>query len=199
MKVINPLGMSLICLVVATASSAAACYSAHSYKNAMINEQVRLDLECTENRQRYTDTQKSRIMYEKYHDRFLKYQNEGLFGKEERIEWAKILEHFSAELRLPLLRYEIEPQRNIELVGTRPVAGVEVKASSMKITADILHEGDLLDLLNRLETHTTGNFSVKKCKLTSEAYRESELRYKPEISYVNMICHLDWYTVEISS
>ncbi len=67
------------------------------------------------------------------------------------------------------------------------------------MTAGALHEGDVLYLLTELRKRAKGYFSAQSCDLISRIEKQDELRYQPKASYVNMVCNLEWYTIEVQS
>ena len=193
------LRLSLVLFLVVTILSGSAWFSAFSYSSRQIDEQGKLKLKYAKNKQRYIDANNDLSAYEKYRDRYLKYKKEGLIGEEDRLSWIEAIESFAKELKLPSLRYEIEPQQHIEPTNTNSVVGIEARASSMKIIADVLHEGDFMEMLNRLKKRTKGNFKVKECRLTSTAYQFEKLSYRHDRAYISVNCSLNWYTVKVQS
>jgi hypothetical protein len=105
----------------------------------------------------------------------------GIFGEEKRLEWVEHLR--TIEKRWPgiSIKYDIAPQKILPREGNSPALppippgaklpnGDPVKqfgvfSTDMKLTLQLLHEGDTLAILDELKAANLGLFSVKKCTL----------------------------------
>ncbi len=102
----------------------------------------------------------------------------GIFGEEKRLEWVEHLR--SIEKRWPgvNIKYDIAPQKLLpregggaippippgaKLPNGDPVKQFGVFTTDMKLTLQLLHEGDALAILDELKAANLGLFSVKKC------------------------------------
>ena len=94
---------------------------------------------------------------------------EGLLGEEQRLDWLEALRDADAALKLPAIRYDIDAQqpwrRTLE-VDTGPYT---LRSSDMTLTLALVHEGDLVRLLERLRTARVGLFSVETCSVGRRA------------------------------
>ncbi|MBN1378703.1 MAG: hypothetical protein JXA04_05665 [Gammaproteobacteria bacterium] len=164
-----------------------------------MDEKSKLERDFAKTRQRYNEARRDRASYKEYLDSFLQYKNRGIIGEEQRLSWIEELETINKRLKLSTLRYEINPQDSAEIVGLKLPNGIKVNSSNMKLTAGALHEGDVLYMLLEMRKKAKGNFAVKSCDLTSRIDQQEGLHYQPKESYVNMVCNLEWYTIEVQS
>lgn len=190
-----PLAVLLVALVI----SISLWSWANTYNTMRHDEYTRLERDNMQARRQYSEARRDRALYKQYLDSFLHYRNMGIIGDEQRLSWIEELESISRELKLSTLRYEISPQAAAEMDGLRLPNGIMLNSSNMKLTANVLHEGDILYLLDELSQRAKGLFAVRSCDLISRIMQNSDFRYRPNASYVDMACELEWYTIEVGS
>jgi hypothetical protein len=190
-----PLVVLLVCVLI----SGTIWSWANAYNETQMGGRSKLERDYTQIRQRYNEARRDRALYKEYLESFLNYRDNGIIGDEQRLSWIEELEVINRRLKLATLRYEINPQSAAEISGLRLPSGLKLNSSKMKLTAGALHEGDVLYLLSELRKNARGYFSAKSCELTSRLNQQGELRYQPNASYVNMVCELEWYSIEVQS
>jgi len=122
-------------------------------------------------------------------------QRKGVVGAERRVDWVEALRASVERLRLPAYRYAINPQE-IHAPDDFAVAGrFRVYASTMHLGLDLLHEGDLLGVLNDLHVFAPDAFSVAGCRLVRVT---GEVRRDPEQANVNAECELKWFNIRMA-
>ncbi|MEF8725218.1 MAG: hypothetical protein V5B30_22600 [Candidatus Accumulibacter delftensis] len=93
---------------------------------------------------------------------FKQLQERGIIGDEQRLDWVELLKEIRDQHRLIDLRYEIAPQRMLEgQLGNDFV----FFASSMKLELKLLHEEDLIRLLDDLRRQAKALIRVKSCRI----------------------------------
>jgi hypothetical protein len=93
---------------------------------------------------------------------FKQLQERGIIGEEQRLDWVELLKEIRDQHRLIDLRYEISPQRMLEgQLGNDFV----FFASSMKLELKLLHEEDLIRLLDDLRRQAKALIRVKSCRI----------------------------------
>jgi hypothetical protein len=108
-------------------------------------------------------------------------EDRGIFGEEKRLEWVEHLR--TIEKRWPgiAIKYDISPQKLVPKEGSNgvvqpiplgaklpngdPVKQFGVFSTDMKLTLQLLHEGDALAIFDELKAANLGLFSVKKCSM----------------------------------
>jgi hypothetical protein len=108
-------------------------------------------------------------------------QSQGLYGEEKRLEWIERLR--GMERRWPglKLQYAIEAQvvqpaagasPNAGGIAAPPVAGapgsarrIELFATRMRLTMTLVHEEDMLRVLEELAQARLGHVSVERCEM----------------------------------
>lgn len=116
---------------------------------------------------------------------------QGRTAAERRLDWVETLRHSKESRRLLGLDYEIAPQRPLDAKQVT-TGGYDFLASPMKLEMPLLHEYDLLGLLDDLATHSQALVSVRRCsieRLPRDATRQSAVLLKAN-------CDIDWITLQ---
>jgi hypothetical protein len=115
----------------------------------------------------------------------------GIVGPDRRLQWVQAVRSSASSLGLPYVRYSTGPQE----VFTAPwlIAGISapVMNSPMELELGLVHELDLLRLLDRLTEHP-GLFHVRSCQL--ERLDSSEAA-KSDAANLSGNCQLSWFSI----
>ena len=122
---------------------------------------------------------------------FVELYRRGVIGDEHRLSWVESLRAAAADLKLPALNFEIEPQSIYAPAFPLNTGAFDVRVSRMALGLGLLHEGDLERLLTRLGERADGLFSVRDCAL-----RRATGGSQPG-SRISAECTLEWYTLEL--
>ena len=115
----------------------------------------------------------------------------GIVGEENRLEWTELLREIRDRRRLPALDYEIAPQRPLD-----PISGDLVfLASPMQLNAHLLHEEDLLRLLDDLHRHARPLLRVRECTLERLPRGAAEGSSAHPRANLRAECQIDWITI----
>jgi hypothetical protein len=115
----------------------------------------------------------------------------GFIGQEKRLEWVDGLRKIHKDRKLFNISYSINPQEPYT-VGFLPNLGrFTLNRSLMKLELSMLHEGDLILLVDELRTAQASPFIVRSCELTRITGAKSN-NFVP-----NMLgeCEIDWLTL----
>lgn len=113
-------------------------------------------------------------------------KNRGLIGAEQRLDWVEILGRIKTARRISGLDYEFAPQRPVDasiLPGGATAGGFAIMASQMRLRMRLLHEGDLLNVLDDLRATAPALIQVRECKIDHSADAQ-----------LNAECTLEWIT-----
>ena len=127
-----------------------------------------------------------------YLPRYLALEEQGLIGREQRLDWIDALREAAREAKVPQLEYVIDAQRPFDTGMELNVGDYRVYASSMRLQLGLSHEGDLLRLLDALRTDVAGLFGVNGCRI---ARRNRELVMAPDARNLDAQCVLNFITV----
>jgi hypothetical protein len=140
--------------------------------------------------------EKEQILKEDY-PRFVGFYNQGIIGPEQRLNWVETLRHAAAGIKIPALRYEIGSRQAYTPGFSLSTAPYQVYTSTMKLNLGMLHENDLVRLLQELDKSAYGLYSVKECAL--KRVFTKRLEQGPQGQNVSAECILLWFTLNLSS
>lgn len=142
----------------------------------------------------YSNIVKDINLLDQYRDLYSGYKSSGLIGEERRLSWIESLVTTNEVLKLPTLTYNLLPQEKFIRPGLKIKRGVELNSSPMELTMGLLHEEDLLALLEGLRLSIKNLFTVESCSLTRSGGIGSPLNTKS----VNLTskCTIRWVTID---
>lgn len=114
----------------------------------------------------------------------------GRTAPERRLEWVETLQSIKESRRLLGLEYEVAPQKRLDEKAT-PVAGYDFFVSQMKLEMPLLHENDLLGLIEDLAAQVEALVSVRRCRL--DRLPGPVQRNSPALKAQ---CDIDWITLQ---
>jgi len=109
-------------------------------------------------------TEEEREIREKLVD-YRKLLAQGVIGDERRLDWVETIGQIKNDYKLAEIKYQIEPQRPLELPGITPSTEVEFRASALKVDMQLLHEGDLFVFLDALRSKLKAHVLVRSCSI----------------------------------
>jgi hypothetical protein len=92
----------------------------------------------------------------------------GIVGAERRLEWSEALQQAGATRRIADLQYRIEPRRALRSAGVVPQR-VAAFASTLAFQATVLHEGEVLALLDDLRRAGNAWHAPRRCAIRRNA------------------------------
>lgn len=108
---------------------------------------------------------------------------QGFIGEERRQAWVSALSEIQKTHQLFEIHYEIGRLTPVNAGFLPPTAPFGLQQSAMKIRLALLHEGDLLTLLEALKEKKLSPYIVKSCEIA-----KIEARLSAQ-------CEIDWYTL----
>ena len=120
---------------------------------------------------------------------FTDLRTRGVIGEEQRLEWSEQISAIRERRRLPQLEYEIAPQTKLESIP----GNFSIHASSMKMSARLLHEEDLINLIDDLRRDARALILVRACALSRLARTVSDTTATP---HLQAECQIEWITLQ---
>ena len=146
---------------------------------------------------RYRNTVNDQAVYGEYVERYKKIEKLGVIEGENRLSWIESLQKVNSKLKLPLLRYELFPQKTLvvesEFNGQERLKVLTVKKTNMTITSGLFHELDLIDIFDGL-SKSKGLYSIRWCQLKNNA-TQGILSVKNHNIFAQ--CLLEWYSINV--
>jgi hypothetical protein len=118
----------------------------------------------------------------------------GIIGPEHRLDWIEALRAAGTRVKIPELEYKLDSQAVVEPEPPLPLGAFNVYGSDMHLALGLLHEGDLVNLLDELDRTAKGLYTVSRCELLREERVKSTDPTRPKL---HAECVLRWYTVDL--
>lgn len=119
----------------------------------------------------------------------------GILGPEQRLQWVMALRASVARRRLPPAHYDFAAQRQL---GDSAGGKVQLRASSMELRLQLLHEGDLLAILADLELVGSGYPRLQSCMVERLAEVTVTALAKAKAA-LQAQCRVDWLSLQLPS
>lgn len=116
----------------------------------------------------------------------------GFVGDERRINWLDALRNANQKGGMFGINYDISARKADPQFGTPSIGQLQVMQSRMKLRFPMLHEGDLLKLLEYLSEQNVGVFVINTCKITRTSPALT-VRFQPNLTGE---CELAWVTAQ---
>ena len=116
-------------------------------------------------RSRYRTIDEQRRIIETWLPEFRSLEAAGIVGEERRLAWIETLRAAAADLKLPSLRYRIEP-RAVHDPGLALGTTAYLPFSTVvRLEAGLLHEGDFERLVREIALRDPGLHRIESCTL----------------------------------
>jgi hypothetical protein len=142
-------------------------------------------------RQRYQASGQEKETIIKYLPLYRKLIQDGFIGEERRLEWVDGLRIIHQQNKLFGINYTISTQGGYKPTFALNVGPFSLHRSVMKLELSMLHEGDLLTLLNTLDAQQSTPFIARDCEIT----RVGAINTSNLAPNLRADCELDWLTI----
>jgi hypothetical protein len=116
----------------------------------------------------------------------------GFVGEERRIEWIEALRNIHAKHKLFSINYSIGLQEAYKPSFLPNLGNFRLNRSVMNLKLDLLHEGDMLSIIDGLHEQTTP-FIVRDCKIQRPI--GAVVNSKNVAANMQAECEIDWLTL----
>ena len=142
-------------------------------------------------RQRFLTSGQEKEMITTYLPIYQRMISDGFIGEERRIEWVDSLRNIHTQSKLFTINYSIGLQEEYKPTFALNAGTFKLYRSVMKLELAMLHEGDLLTLIDALDAQQTAPFILRQCEITRLTVA------KTNTLTPNMLgsCELDWLTI----
>lgn len=138
---------------------------------------------------KFSQLESEKLDIRQFQPRFIELRDMGLIGEERRLDWIEAIKRSQTERKLLPIAYEIEPQQPFSLDGQVDTGQYQLRGSRMTLHMDLLHEMDLLNLLDDLRQR--GHFAVQACRMQRIAMQQG----LAEAARLSAGCTLNWFSL----
>ena len=127
--------------------------------------------------------------------RFQAIKDLGYIGPEQRLDWIEAIARVKAARRIYRLDYDFAPQRlaDASVLPGGPGAGAfDIMTSQMRMQVQVLHEGELLALINDIRNSVRALIQLRSCSI-ERAPAGSGDRNNP--APLKAECTMEWITL----
>jgi hypothetical protein len=117
----------------------------------------------------------------------------GVIGVTDRVQWVETLSEEANNLNFTSLKYAISPAVEFKLKFKFDQGDAQIMATAMTLSMDMLHEEDLVNLLERLEDRNQGLYIVNECQIIRNTKKIKRNSASPNM---NGGCTLKWFNVK---
>jgi len=120
-------------------------------------------------------------------------QERGFVGKEQRVNWIEGLRAANQRAGLLGVTYRLSPQTGFPYVSRANPMAQQLRHSEMKLSFGLIHEGELMRLINAIQAQRAGVFALTACSLDRGLKTGSPI---PREANLTAECELSWLTVQ---
>ncbi len=183
-----------ILLLLALAFSGALIAGSMYYEDMMYARYQKEDARFKAISRKYLAVDQEEKLIKDDYPRFVEFYRQGIIGPEHRLNWLETLRAARDRLEIPDLRYQIDSREQF-VPDYDVVSGpFELYATRMKLSLDMLHEGDLFSLLQVLDERAEGLYTVSRCHLKR---LQKQVVLKADSKNLMAECELAWETIDL--
>ena len=143
-------------------------------------------------RSRYWTIDEQKRSIETWLPAFRALESAGVIGEERRLEWIEAMRAAAARVKLPSLRYRIEPRTAFEAEADLDAGGYRAFSTVVRLEAGLLHEGDLVRLVGDLANGDAGLARLERCDVRRTG---PDFVMRPNAANLTAQCDLRWITL----
>ncbi len=147
----------------------------------------------TESRDNYYAVVQERQLVDDYWPEYRKLEAMGFIGEENRLNWVDVLRDIARKHRVLSMTYEVAPRAPETVDGIPDIGQFQLQSSEMQMRLNVLHEGNILDLLKDLSAQKVGLFSIRSC--TFERLTD-DITLQDASPNVAANCTLVWHSIQ---
>lgn len=143
-------------------------------------------------RQKFESSGQEKETIIKYLPEYNRLLAQGFIGEERRIEWIERLRQIHGQYNLFSIDYSIGQQERYQPSFITNAGNHIINRSVMELKLDMLHEGDLIHLIEDLHQDTPP-FLVRECEITRPI--GADIDSKKMTANLKAVCEIDWITL----
>lgn len=165
------------------------------FKNRMLLEYNRNKSMFHSTSQRYLAVDQEENMIREYYPQYVSMLENGIIGREQRLNWIEVLRSYGEDSRLPMLNYKISSQDEYTFEYPLQLGNFKLYNTSMKLELKLLHEGDLINLFKTIEDNALGLSRINKCEVQRS---QREIKLDGKSPNLTASCEINWFTIKKS-
>lgn len=185
------LQQAIIALVLAIALGVGLVFYTMQISQTSMAEKQAQESQLAQARQKFQSAGMEKSTINQYLPQYQALIKEGYIGEEKRIEWVDTLRNIHQQEKMFSIDYTIEKQEPYTPSFALNLGALKLRKSVMKINLNMLHEDDILTLIDSLKATKPSPFIVRSCVVTQNTPTiEQKLN-----ANLTAECELDWLTL----
>ena len=186
---------ALLILVISIAIAALMISFSYFFRGEMQAELRKHKFQFQDISQRYLAVDQEEKNIRDYYPDYSRLHESGIIGHEHRLNWIEALRRSGNEIQIPSVDYQISSQSEYD--NTFPInqGNFKIYVSSMDLNLKLLHEGDLINLMQSLNENANGLYSIRSCELVR---KNQVIKRSTTTGNIDAKCKLDWYNIKKS-
>lgn len=144
-------------------------------------------------RTKYETAKVEKQLVQRYLPEYKRLKQRGIVGKENRLHWIDTLRKVKEKTKVLEMQYEIKPQQIYSEESFQGMENFQLVYSDVTLNMELLHEGDLLNVLRELNSQADGLFNIKECQLLRKS---QTIVFDAKQPNITATCKLHWYTFQ---
>jgi hypothetical protein len=188
----NAVILLAVTVVLSIAGIAGSIYAKESMQKSKNDDLNQLE----DSRAKLSQVREEEQQIHRYHAKYLKLMDEGIFGKEDRLQWIENILQIKENRKLFGLDYQIDAQQPVQVDAALDQGNLAMYGSTMKLGFSLLHEEDLFNALNDLRGKSKGLGLLRECMLTRTDTRADKGAGIFVIPHLKAECTLVWLSLK---
>ncbi|MDH5473436.1 MAG: hypothetical protein OEY61_11320 [Gammaproteobacteria bacterium] len=148
-------------------------------------------------KKKYAAAIESKKTVEEFKKRYEKLKVLEITETENRLNWIDLIESTARNKGIPYVKYKISKQEpSSDLALTSKYKGIDVFQSQMQLEMNILHEGDVYELMQALDKQALGIFDISSCNIKRKKIDNLSVVESGTDRNFSAVCVLNWYTMK---
>ena len=181
----------LIILVIVLGLGAGIVYQLDQTLSATKRELAQQQAQMREARTRLQKSGEEKELIVRFLPNYEYLQRIGFVGDEKRLSWLEGLRLSNQQAQLFGVQYQIGSQQQYPYAAELNPGQLTLHQSVMKLSFQLLHEGDLMSFLKALGKQGAGFFAVNECRL-DRLNTGGSIRFQPNL---RADCDIAWITL----
>ncbi|MCE5181397.1 MAG: hypothetical protein LLG15_06310 [Betaproteobacteria bacterium] len=191
------LGMPLILLGLSIITGVGLFFGSMAYERHNLARYAEANQQLSTARQSNTLARARQENINRYLTAYQSLMAEKQINGERRQDWIDTLSHIREQRKLFPVEYDLAARRPYKFTDIPSSSALNLFASRMNVRLPLLHEGDIVTLLDDLRSRKVGLFVVDHCNIV----RDPKANDTPPqfVQNLSAECAVDWITVETTS
>lgn len=145
--------------------------------------------ELSQAQEKYTEATTEKNNIRDYRPRYLELVEKGFIGEEKRLEVIELIREIQENNKLLPITYTISPQQVVTIDPSIFVSELDLYASKLTVNMGVLHEGDVITLINQLRkksTYVPQSCNIKITDTASDAVLSPNLEVQCNLFLLTM-------------